>query len=563
MNLDLSPRLAPLLLSLLLAACSSGGDDDDDGGCADLVPGDLVLTEVQANPSGEDSGNEWFELYDAASTAADLTGIELVVRKVGDASTEKTHAITDLVVQPDEYVVLGDVLPELKPSWVDYGFGNDLGSLVNGGGEIVVRCGTVEIDAFAYPEAEDGASTVLDGAIAPDHMANDDEDNLCTSTGESSVAPGVIGSPGEANEACNVVVPGTCLDGGTPREPVSPGPGDLVISEIMPNPATPIDDADGEWFEVYVGATVDLNGVNAGAVAGTPKAVVESDDCVTVAAGSYVIFAKDGDGAVNGGLPEPVATFTLNMGNSSGTLFVGVGDQVLDEIAWSSSEDGASTALASDQLDPTANDDEGNWVSCEAPYGDSGNLGTPGSANDTCSTPANQCNDGGTFRPIVSPTAGQLRVSELLANPSNDSPDTSVDPQHEWLELSAEASFDLNGLELVANGTIKQTLTSVDCLEVNDGDFVLLAHGNTGNGGLPTPDFIKTFGLTNSAGTLSLSIAGTEIDSLTYPTPTDGSSFQLDPDGATTCVTPFDIPYGGAMEHNLGTPGDANPDCPP
>jgi hypothetical protein len=572
MNLLAPPRLALLLgLGLALTACGNGGDDDDDVACADLVAGDLVITEVFANPAGEDDGAEWFEIYNAASTSLDVAGLDLVARKA-DGTGEKTHRITALTIEPDDYAVVGDVVPDLAPAWVDYGYGNALGSMVNGGGQLAILCGGLEIDALAYPEAPgDGVSTILDGATAPDHLANDEEDNLCASESESSVASGVIGSPGEANEACNVVVPGTCNDGGTMRAVNSPGAGELAISEFMPSPDVVADDV-GAWVVVYGAADVDLNRVLAGPNVGTPNAVIESADCVEALAGSYLVFARSDDPELNGGLADVVATFNFSLvggtAESPGSIWIGVGETVLDEVAWTDSENGASSALTTTPPDPAANDLPENFAICEAPYGADGNLGSPGLSNDNCGALPAQCLDGEDMRDIAFPREGDLLVTEVLADPDG----TSNDVQ-EFVEIVATADVDLNGVQLYNGATLKQTFTSEDgtCIQLLEGDRILLAHTTDAgmNGNLPTPfEILLAFAsLVNSGDNTSIVLVadGETVHTLDYPdttTGSDGKAFQLDPDGTTTCVTPETVPYGGKGQTNLGSPGAANAECP-
>jgi hypothetical protein len=562
---------AGLGAGLALGGCASSSGDDDATACGGgLVAGDLVLSEVMANPAGDDDGSEWFEIYNASTTALDLAGVSLVLSKT-DGSDEKLHTMTELVVEPGDYVVVGDVLTELKPAWVDYGYGNDLGSMVNGGGLLAVQCDGDAIDELAYPEADSagGVSTILDGNIAPDALANDDAARLCASTSGFAEASNLIGSPGEANDACNVTVPGTCLDRGSARPVVSPALGDLVLTEVMADPEGA--DGDQEWFEVYVATAIDLNGVTAGLSGGSPKLSVDDPECVPVPAGSFLLFAGSADPALNGGLPEvdQVFNFTLKNDQTStgpGSLFVGLGEEVFDAVTWTASDAGVSRALDPGLLDATSNDDEANWTACQAPYG-VGGTGSPGASNDNCAAPAAMCDDGGSMRAIVSPGVGDILIDEVLADP--DGTGTTIDPGHEWFELRATASFDLNGLQIGtgAGPAVKQTLSAAECLEVTSGDLVLFGHGADAgaNGGLPTVDFVKTFTMTNTgtSSSLFLAVDGTELHRLDYPdtsTTTDGKAFQLDPDGTTTCVTPETTPYGSAA--NLGTPGDANPACP-
>jgi hypothetical protein len=561
--MKLAARLLAAASSITFIACSSAEDDDgttDGGGdCSALVTGDLVITEVMANPAGEDRGFEYFEIYNASSAQVDLDGLTLAY-SLADGSNEETHEVEDLVIEPGAYLALGTADPEALPEFVDYGFANDLGTLRNAGAALALRCGDTEVDRTEYPSAEgqDGIASVLDGAAAPDHLANDDVANYCPATTE--FAPGLFGSPGEANEPCNPVVSGTCTDGDEERPLVVPEVGDLVISEFMASPEGA--DDTNEWFEVYVGRTVDLNGLVAGREVGDGELLIDSAECQSVETGTYVVFARALAG--NGGLPPVAGEFGFSL-VPSGAMFVGVGDLVLDEIAWTQVTDGASTALDPAELDPEANDDEANWFACAAEYDpELGNRGTPGASNADCEGGGKKgtCMDGGTPRPIVPPTAGQILVTEALANPANP-PVGDFEPEHEWFEISALASFDLNGLEIGRLGGVEQTLAAAECLTVKGGDRLVFAESTDAgeNGGLPQVDFIKDITLNNSGGAIFVGVDGQVLHTFSYGNAADARSRQLDPDGVTICSTPETTPYGS--EANVGTPGAANPDCPP
>ena len=567
-HLRLSPALAAALVPLALGC---GPDDGPvDGECSSsILVGDLVITEIMANPLGEDRGNEWFEIYNASSTALDLTGLTLIY-SLSDGTGEKTHKMRELVIEPGGYLVLGGVVPELAPSYVAYGFGNDLGPMRNGGARLAVSCAGTLIDEAEYPSVEntafDGVALGLDGNAAPSHLANDTIDNFCPATGE--FIDGQFGSPGDSNEPCNIVVPGMCSEGGSMRPVNSPAIGDLVISEFMANPDA-VGDTAGEWFEVYVARDVDLNGVVAGLVPGEPKSSVASGDCVTASAGDYLLFARQADEAFNGGLPPVDQVFNFNLKNGTtstgpGTLYVGIGDTVLDEISYESSSTGASTALDPRVLDRDANDDAANWCPAAPVYGD-GDKGTPGAENEQCpiepvECDPGQCFDGEACRDAVAPQAGDVLVTEVLANPNLAGTDTA----HEWFELTIQGDFDLNGLELGRNETVEQTIAYGACIPVTAGDIVVFA-GNldmASNSGLPQADLRKTFTLNNdnTNRTVSVGFGGAFFHSLRYNGSLVGQSTQLDPDGVTVCPTPSATPYGD--NGDLGTPGDANPACP-
>jgi hypothetical protein len=154
---------------------------------------------------------------------------------------------------------------------------------------------------------------------------------------------------------------------------------------------------------------VDLNGLQVGTTFGSPSFTLTQDDCVTLAAGDYVLFARNGDTGVNGGLPLTAIEWGGTLSNDPGSLFIGVGDALLDSVAWSSSPTGASLQLEVADYDHTTNDAFRD-AACDgsSAYG-AGDLGTPGMANVMCPfvLPPGQCLDGGTPRAIVPPVAGR------------------------------------------------------------------------------------------------------------------------------------------------------------
>lgn len=550
----------------LTGACSgSGGDGDGGGTCAaNLVAGDLVVSEIMANPSGADESNEWWEIYNARTEAVSLDGVELL-RSREDGSSPRRHTVASgITLEPGEYFVVGGVLDEAKPGYVDYGYGNDLGDLGNSAGRVAVFCGDALVDEAIYTEASDGASRIFDGGQTPDSVVNDDLSQWCDSTAPFST--GDLGSPGSANENCASSGQSTCLDNGTARDVRPAMPGDVVINEFMPNPSAVGDDV-GEWLEIFVANDVDLNGLQIGKDPLDTMDVeftVASPDCLPATAGSYVVFARGDDPAVNGGLPQVDFVVDFSLSNSSGALWVGRGGSILDEIAYTGSSDGASTQLDPRRQTPADNDDEGNWCASEMPYGD-GDSGTPGAANAECELPVpdGQCDEGGTLRALVPPAAGDLVITEFMANP-----ESVGDSDGEWFEVLVNRDVDLNGLELgTESGTVRQTLAQGRCARVTAGSYVVFAReaAAASNGGLPQVDFPLAFALTNSNSSLFVGIGGAELDAITWSSTSSGASRSLDSDSLDTTANDDEMnfcdgvdPYG---DGDLGTPGSANPMC--
>ena len=170
------------------------------------------------------------------------------------------------------------------------------------------------------------------------------------------------------------------------------------------------------------------------------------------------------------------------------------------------------------------------------------------------------CLENGTPRTIVSPTPGQLVISEYMANPA-----AVADASGEWFELRATTAVDLNGLEIgraepaTGPGAVLGTVTSADCLGVTAGNQVLFARQTSAavNGGLPSVDQTFNFDVVNSDDGLFISVGGSLVDQVTYSSTASGASSQREPSGSNFCVATAS--YG---DGDLGTPRAANAACP-
>lgn len=567
----LAPSPALLLAAGLLVAC---GDDtarstDEAGECtAALLPGDVVISEIMINPAGADEGKEWFEIYNPGSEELDLSGMVLRFRKA-DGSGEKLHQMGTAVIGAGEYLVLGDADPEALPAHVDYSYGADFGQgFVSSAGEVALGCGSAVIDVvtYAYEEsAPEDVSYTYDGTRTPDAAGNDDLSAWCDATSEYE--PEVFGTPGAANDPCFSEQPTTCNDGGTMREVRPPSPGDLVITEYMPNPDA-VDDELGEWFEVYVGADIDLNGLAITKFGDEePTDIIGSTDCLPASAGSYLVFAHSDDSAVNGGITRVDHLFTLSLSNTSenGTgISVGWGGQFLDTVTWNDSGTGASSQLDPGILDPTANDEEGAFCESADPYGD-GDFGSPGEANPPCpiDAPEGQCvDDTGALRDIQAPAEGDVWITEFMPNP-----EAVGDPEGEWFEVYANGSFDLNALEFGREKEVEETVDEGACLPVAAGDRILFGRNAEAatNGGLPAVSYEVDLALLNSNGRLFVGTGGTVLDAVTWTSTTAGASRALDPSISGPANNDDEAVWCDGTEAygdgDLGTPAAENLAC--
>lgn len=193
---------------------------------------------------------------------------------------------------------------------------------------------------------------------------------------------------GDYANGCEAPAAGSCLEAGNPRPIVAPAEGDLVIQELLADPASPLGDAEAEWFEVAVKADVDLNGLGIGTAFGTVIDRIDDADCLSVQDGDLVLFARSADPALNGGLTAD-RTFGFSLVNGGGDLHLAQGGNLVDAISWSSGDvaSGRARNLPPSLQDAASNDDPANW--CNVPPDATleyapGNHGTPGLANLSC-----------------------------------------------------------------------------------------------------------------------------------------------------------------------------------
>lgn len=549
---------AVALAGALLAGCPGGGPEG--AKCVSgLLAGDLAISEIMANPNGTDEGKEWFEIYNPTAASIELAGLRLEAARE-DGTGDASHVMRSTSIAPGQYLVLGGMLPEVKPVWVDYAFASDLGGLRNAGGRLSLYCGQALVDRVVYGEMAEGTSRVQDGSLNPDAIVNDNLAAWCDSRTEYE--PDSFGSPGTANEPCESVLPPTqCRDGDQVRDVVGPQPGDLVITEFMPNPEA-VADTTGEWFEVFVGRDLDINGLRIGRALDALEQVA-SLACVRAVAGSYLIFARSSDPVANGGLPRVDWTFRFTMANTSGQIHLTYADQVLDSVSYTSSYAGDSTALEPTLTDPDQNDNPDYWCRATTTYG-AGDQGTPGAANPSCGiSPAGKCYDNGQLRDLRPPVLGDLVISEFMANPAAVS-----DADGEWFEVYVTRDVDLNGLELGrVVPTVDMTVPMGDCLPATAGSYVLFASKTDPavNGGLPPVDLVIDFGLTNSGSGLFVGQEGAVLDRVSWGSVGTGAATSLDPGQLDPTANDDPLNWCRATSAygagDLGTPRAANPSC--
>ena len=202
---------------------------------------------------------------------------------------------------------------------------------------------------------------------------------------------------------------------------------DLIITEIMQNPSV-VSDSFGEWFEVYnnSGGPVDLEGLyvyDTGTESFTVSGSLLVDD------GEYLVFCLDSSSS-NGGVTCDYDYAIFNLGNADDEIYLAESSSkatVFDNVDYDNGltfpdPSGYSMALDPDYLDATDNDDGANWCEATTVFG-SGDYGTPGSANDSCTVPASSALGDGYG---ATGTYGTHGANYLLAQPLTLSADITL-----------------------------------------------------------------------------------------------------------------------------------------
>ncbi len=220
-----------------------------------------------------------------------------------------------------------------------------------------------------------GACTTCGDDIAEGTEACDGTDlagETCQSLGFSSGALGCSAACAFDTSGCS----------NTP----APGPGEIIITEIMQNPAG--DDATvGEWFEVRNpsgSVTYQLGGCVVEGAMPTESFTIAGS--LTIPPNGILTFSNV---AAPGFTPSYVwSGFTLTNGADAVRIYCD--GTLVDEVAYDGGTefpdpDGASMSLSAG-LDDVANDSGANWCTAlvASPGYTGGNLGSPGETNPAC-----------------------------------------------------------------------------------------------------------------------------------------------------------------------------------
>lgn len=195
----------------------------------------------------------------------------------------------------------------------------------------------------------------------------------------------------------------------------------LLITEFLADPKA-VKDEDGEWLELYNADTVAVN------LNGWTLADLDSDrhtiaQDLFIQPGQYLVLARNGDAATNGGVTAAYVYQSIALANSSDELILLAPDGAeIDRVIWG---DGAMTTVkAGASAQRTTLDVAPLWENSQDAWpGSAGDKGTPGSAYQPpvvtpTTTPPPNATPGAVWPVATAPS--ELQIDEVLYSGSDD-----------------------------------------------------------------------------------------------------------------------------------------------
>ncbi len=470
----------------------------------------------------------------------------------------------------------------------------------------------------------DAGDVCIDGACVPgatcDTITCDAPPADTCNTDGNAVQYQAVGTCNETTLACEYTSSVVVCDGATPTcvAGVCAGPaapGDIAITEVMYD--LPGEDDFFEWFEIQnvSDVDVDLSGMVVFDTSVPPETFTIGD--LALAPGAVAVFGQTATAAPTvdvdwGGIDA------FRLSNTADEIILELDGVELDRVEY---DEGAGwptaigrslsldTALAAD------NNNGANWCFGVDVYDDAnGALGSPGFINAACdfvcydvscpppsptcdvdvaisytgdgtcdsvdgtcdyasvtvSTPCDavteRCLNGACIETTASITAGDLTITEFMANPDG------TDTDFEWFEVlnTSGAELSLTGLLVTSGAGESFAVTTAETLAA--GEYIVFAQSD-----VAVPGTVRTINwggepvllLANGGDEITLEWDGAVVDTLTFdPTwpisSATSAQFGGDPtaddnaDPANWClsISPYDAT-------SVGTPGAANDGCGP
>lgn len=252
------------------------------------------------------------------------------------------------------------------------------------------------VDSVADAGPESDAETDSAAEVDPDSAADSEPEPDPEPDSEADSDPDADAAP-DPDVGFPELPP---LDTGGPDLPTDVGPtkgaiapGDLVITEIMVNPAV-VSDLFGEWIEVanVSGEALDLAACALTSEPGEVFPLAEVADPLPMPPGALWVWGAEASAVLNGGVLVHIAYSEIKLSNGDDAVSIVCDGVVIDRVAWTEGgwplDSGAAMSLSAEAPQTaSANDEAVWWCGASAGYGEGKNKGTPGAPNPACAAP--------------------------------------------------------------------------------------------------------------------------------------------------------------------------------
>jgi hypothetical protein len=471
------------------------------------APARLRISELMADPAAApDETGEWLEIVNLETAAVNLNGWTLA-----DLGRDRHVIEVDFWIAPGQYAVLarnGDsaVNGGAPVAYVYAGL-----QLANGADELLLRTPWgVEVDRVVWEDTTAGASLERTSLDTPGAWT--------TAHAPWPGSAGDWGSPGQPYtpappDAAPTPSPTAALLPTTTPSPTLPTSEEasLLLTEIMADPAAAADQT-GEWLEIANTGDADAN-LRGWALADLDGDRHQIETDLWIAPGQYLVLARSGDPAANGGIVPHYVYRGLQLANEADeVLLISPWGVEIDRVVWDASAALGVAAVdvhSGASVERTSPSPDAPWTAAHSPWlGSAGDLGSPGLPYTP--PPA----------PTAMPTAPagpwpRLLISEFLADP-----EAAGDEYGEWIEIANPGvePVDLQGWAIADLDGDHHLIAAP--LMAAPGQYVVLGRSSdlAANGGAPVAYVYTGLQLANDADELILLAPdGSEVDRVLWP----------------------------------------------
>lgn len=171
--------------------------------------GELIFTEIMYDPDPlEDDVAEWIEVQNVSTSTIELANCVVEDRAAQGDAAVPAAALGDGILEPLEFILLarnsdpmlnGGLTPD-----VVFAF-----SLSNGGDELVLTCGEIEVDVVEYDDG-DTFPNAKGVSIVRAVVGTPAQERWCPSTSVYDELSGQRGTPGAENDICEMLMGDEC-----------------------------------------------------------------------------------------------------------------------------------------------------------------------------------------------------------------------------------------------------------------------------------------------------------------------------------------------------------------